>query len=296
MTASAAAGLHRPFRLADAPRRAASTLYQESAADGTRGAVRAPGPRGRYTFRAGSRPPTTMGFRDDREAMRARVEALEDELEALRRENATLRRRDGLPGGPATLFFGAPVRLRVERVVDGELHESAHEMLVEEARSRFGALGRVTRVGRSFAWSLGPPASTRILEISAAPRRGRTTIRVQEQLANVAGGLFGGIVGGLGGGGLGVVLPLSFALRLPFGLLPLVALAWVTTVYAVVRASFRGLATRRHAELVACADELAELAVDGDRGAATRVRAPEDRGHDEDRDADIDAPRRRRTR
>jgi len=211
-----------------------------------------------------------MGFRDDREALRARLEAAEHELEAAREENRALRAREELPGGPGTWFLGAPTVVSIERVVEGELPEGAQEELVEALRGRFQTLGQASRVGRSLAWTSASSSSDQGVEVSVAPRAGRTVVRVMERFEGLAGGLFGGVVGGLGGGGLGAVFSLAYLLRVP-ALLPFLIVGWVGAVYAIVRAYFRATVRRRAMELRAAADELAEIA-EASVTAAPRMR------------------------
>jgi hypothetical protein len=86
-------------------------------------------------------------------------------------------------------------------------------------------------------------------------------VRFSERLGNLAGGLFGGIVGGLGGGGLGLVLPGLLALRAA-QLIPFVAVAWVTLIYGIVRASYARLTARREVEINAAAAEVGEIVRD----------------------------------
>jgi len=223
--------------------------------------------------------------------MRARLDALEQELEDARAENDALRSRDQTPGGPGAWFLGAATILREERSLDGEVPDSAHEDMVEALRARFEALGQVSHVGQSLAWTLAPPASTRIVEASVARRGGRTVIRVTERLGNLAGGLFGGIVGGAGGGGLGFVIPLAFLLRVP-ALIPFLAVGWLASVYAIVRATYTGIARRRASELRAAADELLAIAeATAEMGPRVRVGTESDPV-----EARTDAPRPRRHR
>lgn len=54
-------------------------------------------------------------------------------------------------------------------------------------------------------------ARGRQVDVSIVPRGGVTTIRVEEELGNVAGALVGGIVGGGGGGTSGAVIGASLA-------------------------------------------------------------------------------------
>jgi hypothetical protein len=95
------------------------------------------------------------------------------------------------------------------------------------------------------------------LQVSVFPRAGKTTIRVSEQLRNLAGGLFGGIMGGYGGGSSGVWVAIGVGVAHS----PLLGLGlWVgnvTLAYAVARGIFDGMSDRRQVALRGLAEELA---------------------------------------
>lgn len=213
-------------------------------------------------------------YRDDREALRARVEHLEGELSEARSELDRL--RGGGASAEAALarggnpFLGAPTTLRLRRRVDGELPAEAMDELVDVLRERFGAVGTIEQGGRGLAWKLQPPDTNRVVQVTVVPADGRTVIRVTERLGNLAGGLFGGIVGGVGGGGLGLVLPLT-ALIAPLAA-PVAGAVWLLTTYGAVRAGYRASVRRRATELGAVIDELSEITARR-TGTATPPRA-----------------------
>ena len=151
----------------------------------------------------------------------------------------------------STPFLGAPVRLEFERTVDREVAASAYETLMEEIQQALGP-GVVNTLGRSFAWH-----STNVqrqVAVTITPRQGRTRIRVEERLHNVAGGLFGVLMGGVGGLGISIAIGLLSA--------PLMAAAITAGMlvgsYGLARGLFRGTAIRRGRELRRLADALAE--------------------------------------
>ncbi len=85
---------------------------------------------------------------------------------------------------------------------------------------------------------------------------------VQENLANLIGGVFGGIGGGMGGGGMGPVLGI-FAGALHLGPLTVVFVpVWLGITYATARYVYRRMVGKRARELEALADRLAGLAQD----------------------------------
>lgn len=112
--------------------------------------------------------------------------------------------------GPSR-FLGAPSILTLERTIDGEVPIEEYEPIVAEIRRVFNDVGFVSMLGRSFAWSSAGAQHGRHqrgghVNITVSPRNGRTTIRVEESLRPVAGGLFGGIMGGAGGGTSGMTI------------------------------------------------------------------------------------------
>ena len=233
-----------------------------------------------------------MAYRDELEALRAHVERLEGENATLRRENGELRGGVGADESPSRTngWLGGPLRIEVERSVAGELPPAGHELVVELLRERFGVIGETSVLGSTLTWKVGPPNTSRTIEVTITAREGRTRVRVLERLGDLAGGLFGGIVGGVGGGGLGAVIPLGVIVD------PLLALvlapAWVGAVYSIVRAGY-GRATRgRERELHAVAGGLEDVIHRSIAQSGARVRVAEV-GPDDTHDAADDAARER---
>ncbi len=107
--------------------------------------------------------------------------------------------KDG-PRQPVNQFLGTATRILVEATIDGEMPERDYDLVLDIIRREIGEVGQIGSVGRTFSWSVSN--QNRKLQISVMPRGGKTTVRIDEQLSNIAGGVFGGIMGG-GGGGLG---------------------------------------------------------------------------------------------
>lgn len=155
---------------------------------------------------------------------------------------------------PAHWFPGSPTRLDYEVVLNGEMPAQEFDVLLDVIRRRVGETGNVGSVGRSFTWQ---STGRRSLQVSVFPRAGKTTIRVSEQLRNLAGGLFGGIMGGYGGGSSGVWVAIGVGVAHS----PLLGLGlWLgnlTLAYAVARGIFDGMSDRRQVALRGLAEELA---------------------------------------
>jgi serine/threonine protein kinase len=173
--------------------------------------------------------------------------------------------KEAAPAPPATptplhRVIGGPTRLRFDRVVDGELAEADYLLLVDEIRRTMENVGQVSQLGRSFAWTMSSGGGGRELEIAVTVRGGRTHIAVQENLNNLAGGIWGGIGGGMGGGGMGPILGILIgALSAPAEVIAVVVPAWLSLTYATARMSYRLTVRGRQRTLESLADRLAGM-------------------------------------
>jgi len=96
-----------------------------------------------------------------------------------------------------TPLFAAPFRLQEESDVDGEIAQADYELIVERIRTTLHDEGAVSAFGRTFTWSSRVVSRKgRNVSVTLSPRGGRTRIRIDERLGQLAGGLYGGIVGG----------------------------------------------------------------------------------------------------
>jgi serine/threonine-protein kinase len=158
---------------------------------------------------------------------------------------------------PANPFIGSPTRIEYEVVLDGEMPTSDYDLLLDVIRRNVGESGTLASVGRSFTWQ---SAGRRTVQVSVLPRGGKTTIRVSENLRNLAGGLLGGIMGGYGGGSSGIWIGIGIgALHNP----ALAAALWLGNIalaYGVARGVFRRMGSRRGDELRTLAEALASEA------------------------------------
>lgn len=196
------------------------------------------------------------------------------DLEAIAREaglDPALVRRAALdlatatPAPMASRFLGAATRLHVEHVVPGELSSDDVEALVEEIRRTFGDPGFVSTLGRTVTWSPTPSqhrahAAGRRLFVTITTRGGQTTLRAEEDLSPIAGGLFGGLMGGLGGG---LTAPtIAVGISTFHAAAPVVGIvgALLGGTYVFARGIFVLLAGRRAQELRVLIDRLAAYA------------------------------------
>jgi hypothetical protein len=104
-------------------------------------------------------------------------------------------------------FLGSPTVLRLERTIDGEVPAEEYEPMVLEMQRLLGGTSTASTIGRTLQFSLAGRnhhhASGREVQVTITPRNGHTTIRVEERLGPLAGGVFGGVMGGMGGGLMG---------------------------------------------------------------------------------------------
>lgn len=151
-------------------------------------------------------------------------------------------------------WVGAPTRLVFERVVDGEISSEHHESLVNEMRRTFGDNGIPSVLGRTLAWTTTPVAGrastrARSVDVSVIARAGVTTIRVEEELRNVAVPVFAGLVAGGGGGSTGITLGIAMTV---FESAAIAGALWVVVAggfYALARGIYGGIAAKRERQL-----------------------------------------------
>ena len=96
-----------------------------------------------------------------------------------------------------TPLFAAPFRVQEETDVEGEIAPADYELIVDTIRTSLHDEGAVSAFGRTLTWSSRVSSRKgRNVSITLSPRNGRTRIRIDERLGQLAGGLYGGIVGG----------------------------------------------------------------------------------------------------
>jgi len=184
----------------------------------------------------------------------AREAGLEPAL--VRRAAASVDTRRTAPRG--NRFLGAAQVIDVERTIDGQLTEAAHEAVLAAVRRATGELGELTALGRQFGWKGGVDGAKG--QIAVSPVAGRTVVRVRLELDEVALGTFmvyGTMLGGFGAIGSGL------ATMTAFGLLGLpVGGAVLGAGYLTARTIFSRTAKRLRARAEDIADEVADAVRD----------------------------------
>ena len=158
----------------------------------------------------------------------------------------------------ASPWSGSPLSILYEVEVVGEVPESEMYILVDTIRRRIGEAGHAGTIGRSVSWSSA--SKNRNLQVSIVSRHGKTSIRVDERLTPLAGGIFGGVMGGMGGGSGGIAFGVGMgalhSVLLSFGI-------WGTVIagsYVLARTIYGAQTRKRIAALGELADELAAQA------------------------------------
>ena len=130
-----------------------------------------------------------MGYRDDNEALRARVESLEGELASAEGELARLRgERPGVDLPPVPGLFAGQPELVFDRTLPFELPETRTEDLVAALREHAGVLGRYETLGHTLEWRSQPDAGPRSLgtpdlALRVVTREGKTRVWLRQDLA-----------------------------------------------------------------------------------------------------------------
>ena len=198
-----------------------------------------------------------MTYRDDRDADRARIDALETELAVARKKIDELEnhREQALvlasPGGALATrqtagqkWLGAPLRLELAHTFEGELPADQFESLIPIIRTITGDAGRTELLRTWFTWSSSGGANSAgpFVTVMISIKEGRTTLAVTDRLGQLAGTLYGGFGGGIGGGA--IVAPIMASLAVPL-LAPVFFAGWFGGVYATTRWLFKRSARRR---------------------------------------------------
>ena len=159
-----------------------------------------------------------------------------------------------------------------EITLPGELDVPGLERLVGVIQAHSPEHGQAGLIGRTLTWRAESPSNTVTTQILAAARSGETTIRVEENMSQMASGLFGGFMVG-GGVGLGMGVGLGVGLEvlgsaLFAGVLPVACLA---LGYVGARGIYRVIAGRRRRALDRLFDLLVEEARVGIEEARKRL-------------------------
>jgi len=163
-------------------------------------------------------------------------------------------------------------RFAVDRIIDGEVDETAHESMVAAIQDSLGIVGHISTLGRTLTWSPADPGTDqRKIVVTVTPGAGKTRIHIEERLELSGWRMF--IPGWGVGTGLitGILLALVTGLgqdAIMFTALPLGAIGGFTAVQLYFRAGN----TRGKRDLNRLADRLATLVSDAARPSLPKNR------------------------
>lgn len=145
-----------------------------------------------------------------------------------------------------------------EITLPGELDQAGFERLVTAIQAASREHGQPSLLGRTLTWRADSSSKTRTTQIVASSRDGETTIRIEENLTQMASGLFGGMTVGAGVGlGVGVGLPIGLEVLGSVLFAAAAPVASVALAYMASRTLYRSITGRRRRAV----DKLFDLVV-----------------------------------
>lgn len=158
-----------------------------------------------------------------------------------------------------------------EITLSGELDQAGFERLVAAIQAASREHGQASLLGRTLTWRAESSSKTRATQIVASSRDGETTIRIEENLTQMASGLFGGVTVGAGVGvGVGVGLPIGLKVLGSVLFATAAPLASAALGYMASRALYRTIAGQRRRAI----DGLFDLMVREAQAAIARAEKP----------------------
>ena len=156
---------------------------------------------------------------------------------------------------------GEELMLVRETTLPGELADDGFERIVATLHANSREHGQPSLLGRTLTWRAETQSKTRTIQLVVTSRDGETSLRLEENLSQLAGAVFGGVVAGGGTGiGLGLGLPIGievlgsalFATAAPIGALGI--------AYVASRVIYRGMVKRRRRALIELFERVVEEA------------------------------------
>ena len=142
---------------------------------------------------------------------------------------------------------GDELMLVREITLQGELPDIGFERIVAAIQMQSHEHGQPSLLGRTLTWRAETVNKSRTIQIVVSTRDGSTQIRLEENLTQMAAGLFAGTMAGFGiGAGLGIGLPIGievlgsvlFSVAAPLGIMGI--------SYIGSRAIYRAIVRRRN--------------------------------------------------
>lgn len=138
-------------------------------------------------------------------------------------------------------FAGEELVLVREITVPGELREDGFERIVAVIERGTSEHGQTSQLGRTLTWRYERALKHRTVQITVASRDGQTSVRLEENLKDLAGELFG--ASGVGGGMVGFAIGANVGIGLVGALSSAVGLLGLS--YLGARQIYRAIVKRR---------------------------------------------------
>jgi len=130
-------------------------------------------------------------------------------------------------------FWGGPIKIEEELVIDGEVSEDQWAAMVPEIRQALGSMGSIGRLGRGFELIHKNNANQEI-SVTVTPHNGRSRMTIFTKGVDIAGGLFGG----MGSAAFALCLITVLSSGLPVWLSLPGALVVMTSVFMLIRLGY----------------------------------------------------------
>ncbi len=155
-----------------------------------------------------------------------------------------------------TRFLGAPLLLRLERVIEGELPVNASDSLVPILQTSSDATGQVSTVGKALTWTSSGGSNARRMQVLVHAQNGQTVIRLEERSDDTAAALHIG----LGSGSFAGAIPAALAITPAAGILAGlgVGAAIVAGFWGLARAIYRSTTNKRRVRLERVFEQLVD--------------------------------------
>jgi hypothetical protein len=170
--------------------------------------------------------------------------------------------------------LGGELIITRETTLPGELPADGFEDIVGVLQGTTRLHGQPSMLGRTLTWRAETPSKTRTTQIVVTSRDDMTNIRLEENLGQLASGLFAGGTTGVGVGlGLGVGLPLALNVLGSTALAVAAPLGAVGLSFLGCRAIYRAITQKRRL----ANDELFERIVDAAQSSIAAATLPSSR-------------------
>lgn len=156
-------------------------------------------------------------------------------------------------------LLGDHVGLVRETTLGGEVGDDDFEGILATIQATAKEHGQPSLFGRTLTWRAETAGKTRTVQVVVTSRDGTTHVRVEENLTQMASGIFGGVMGGGGVGiGIGVGLPVGIEVLGSALFATLAPVGVVGLGYVAARSIYRTVVSRRRRAMNTLFDGIVE--------------------------------------